>query len=293
VQKVTLTVAPATAPAVASISNISIGEGNVPEQIASFTIALTSAAPSGGAVVTLGGSRGNIIQVPWNAQNLTPPPTTVTVPAGSTTASVQAAITPFIGAEHGTILTATYNGVTQWYILWMGPLATASLNHTNPVLCASASLAPCLTAAALRRTPLTVSSDPARYYLYTPELQLMAETEQSTSATKSIAYSYLWFGGQPVAEIDTTTNTTRWYAVDHLGTPFLQADATGTVVWRAEYTAYGDIFAYRMGSTLHQPLRLSGQTTTDGNSLYNNVYRWYRSGWARYTQRDPIGIKGV
>jgi hypothetical protein len=118
---------------VASISNVSVGEGNVPEQIAFFTVTLTSAAPSGGAVVTLGGSRGNIIQVPWNAQNLTPPPTTVTVPAGSTTANVEAAITPFIGAERGTILTATYNGVTQWFVLWMDPLRTASLIHTNPV----------------------------------------------------------------------------------------------------------------------------------------------------------------
>jgi hypothetical protein len=48
------------------------------------------------------------------------------------------------------------------------------------------------------------------------------------------------------------------------------------VDWRAEYTLYGDIYTYRAGSVLHQPLRLPGQTTTDGGTLYNNVYRWYR-----------------
>jgi RHS repeat-associated protein len=157
------------------------------------------------------------------------------------------------------------------------------------VQCASVSLAPCLAVARLRG--LTAGSDPSRYYLYTPELQLMAETEQSTSTVKQIAYTYLWFGGQPAAQIENATSITRWYANDHLGTPYLQTDSTGAVVWRAEYTPYGDAFAYRAGATLHQPLRLPGQNTTDGNSLYYNVFRWYRAGWGRYTQSDPVGLK--
>ena len=39
-----------------------------------------------------------------------------------------------------------------------------------------------------------------RISFYTPELHLMAETEASTAATPPIAYEYVWFDGQPVAQ---------------------------------------------------------------------------------------------
>jgi RHS repeat-associated protein len=96
----------------------------------------------------------------------------------------------------------------------------------------------------------------------------------------------------PVASIDATTGAVRWYGTDHLGTPFLQTDAAGSVFWRAEYTPYGDVFTIRSGASLHQPLRLPGQVAQDGSNLYNNVFRWYRSGWGRYTQADPLGLLG-
>jgi RHS repeat-associated protein len=70
----------------------------------------------------------------------------------------------------------------------------------------------------------------------------------------------------------------------------LLTDATGAVIWRAEYDPYGNIFAYRTGATLHQPLRLPGQVAQDGSELYYNVHRWYRAGWGRYTQADPLGV---
>jgi RHS repeat-associated protein len=182
-------------------------------------------------------------------------------------------------------------GIAQSVRVTIQPVTlTSGMQRKPAVQCVSLSLAPCLAIARLRG--LTAGSDPSRYYLYTPELQLMAETEQSTSTAKQIAYTYLWFGGQPVAEIENATSSTRWYANNHLGTPYLQTDSTGAVAWRAEYTPYGDAFSYRSGVTLHQPLRLPGQNTTDGNSLYNNVFRWYRSGWGRYTQADPIGLVG-
>jgi RHS repeat-associated protein len=70
-------------------------------------------------------------------------------------------------------------------------------------------------------------------------------------------------------------------------------DASGTVVWRAEHTPYGSIYTYRAGATLHQPLRLPGQTAQDGNDAYYNIFRWYRATWGRSTQPDPIGINGA
>jgi hypothetical protein len=63
------------------------------------------------------------------------------------------------------------------------------------------------------------ADDPHRYSLYTPELNLMAETEQTTASAPAIAYEYIWFGGQPVAQIETATNHVHYDFNDHLGTP--------------------------------------------------------------------------
>jgi RHS repeat-associated protein len=82
-----------------------------------------------------------------------------------------------------------------------------------------------------------------------------------------------------------------WYFDDHLGTPVLQTDTDGRVVWRPEYEPYGAVFAYRRGEARHQPLRFPGQES-DGSDTSYNIYRWYRSGWGRYTQSDPIGLGG-
>lgn len=133
----------------------------------------------------------------------------------------------------------------------------------------------------------------SRYSLYTPELNLMAETETTTASAPALAYEYIWFAGQPVAQVDTTTSTTHWTFTDHLGTPILQTDVCGAVDWRAEYEPFGSIFSLRTGSTRHQPLRLPGQESENiSPDRSYNIFRWYRAGWGRYTQADPVGIGG-
>jgi RHS repeat-associated protein len=138
--------------------------------------------------------------------------------------------------------------------------------------------------------------DLRRISLYTPELNLMSETEaavETTSGTPAVAYDYIWFGGKPVAQVDVVSNTTHWTFTDHLGTPILQTDAAGTVDWRAEYEPFGTMYAQRTGTTRHQPLRFPGQESdaADGEREYN-IHRWYRAGWGRYTQGDRIGFGG-
>src|SRR5258706_1140511 len=119
----------------------------------------------------------------------------------------------------------------------------------------------------------------------------MAETAESTAATPPIAYDYVWFGGQPVAQVDVATNTTHWTFTDHLGTPIFQTNASASVDWRAEYEPYGTGYAWRGGTSSHQPLRFPGQEydSAAGERVYN-IFRWYREGWGRYTQGDPIGL---
>jgi RHS repeat-associated protein len=91
-----------------------------------------------------------------------------------------------------------------------------------------------------------------------------------------------------VAELDIAAGTTAWYFTDHLGTPVLQTDAAASTVWRPEYEPYGSVHTFRAGSTLHQPLRFPGQENDGSSDRSYNIFRWYRAGFARYTQADPI-----
>jgi RHS repeat-associated protein len=251
------------------------------------TVTLTGPAPVGGAAVTIAGSRQNIVTVAGNTSGST----TIPIAAGSTTGTIFVQTFPFTGIERATTISATFGGVTRSGDLRITAQPQASLRRHEPILCAALGLAPCLAAVSLQPSPMAVG-DSSGYYLYTSELHLLAETEISTAPTKAVAYSYLWFGDLPVASIEAATSTTRWYTTDHLGTPLIQTNSSGAVVWRAEHSPNGDIFTFREGATLHQPLRLPGQIAQDGSEAYYNVFRWYRAGWGRYTQSDPIGLAG-
>jgi len=143
----------------------------------------------------------------------------------------------------------------------------------------------------------TTRASATRHYLYTPELNLLAETTESMAAP-AVAHEYLWFGGAPIAQVDVAANSVAYTFADHLGTPLLQTDAGGLVLWRAEHEPYGSIFSLRAGSTRHQPLRLPGQEAEQFDSQTNgltersyNIFRWYRGAWGRYSQSDPIGLR--
>jgi RHS repeat-associated protein len=142
------------------------------------------------------------------------------------------------------------------------------------------------------RTMTTSGSGERRISLYTAELQLLAETETTTAAQPAIAHEYLWFNGEPLAQMETATGTIYYYFNDHLGAPILQTDATGTVAWRVERDPYGERYATRVGAERHQPLGLPGQEYDASSDRQYNIFRWYRAGWGRYTQADPIGQLG-
>lgn len=167
----------------------------------------------------------------------------------------------------------------------------------------------------------TANGTSTRYYFYTPELQLLgittddspnlwASRTRTMSAPLGMERIFVWFAGQPVGEYgpprtadtsvvlsnrrapNTLTTSDYFYTfTDHLGTPLLQMTNLTDVVWRAEYEPYGNIFAMRVGSRKDQPLRLPGQDaamTWEGGEENYNIFRWYRAGWGRYTQVDPL-----
>jgi RHS repeat-associated protein len=149
------------------------------------------------------------------------------------------------------------------------------------------------------RMPVTLAASfpgpPKRNFIYSPEMNLLAESELARPREKAIIYEYIWFNGHPVAQIDSGV-VTHWTFTDHLGTLLIQTTESQAVWWRAEYEPYGRAFTYNpIGlADQHQPLRLPGQEAEQLNLGPNgvtersyNIFRSYRPNWGRYTQPDP------
>jgi RHS repeat-associated protein len=97
----------------------------------------------------------------------------------------------------------------------------------------------------------------------------------------------------PVAQETLTTATTSFTFPDHVGTPFLQTTTNGTPTWRADVEPYGDVWNMRTGDPADQRLRFPGQEYDEQTpERAYNIFRWYRTGWGRYNQADPIGLRG-
>jgi RHS repeat-associated protein len=143
--------------------------------------------------------------------------------------------------------------------------------------------------------PAAVAAGNRRFFFYTQELHLQAESELTTGATPAILTEYIWFDGHPVAQTDAT-GATSWTFTDHLGTPLLQTSAAQGVTWRAEYEPYGAVYNLRSPDQ-HQPLRLPGQEAEQlslgANGVTSrsyNIHRWYLSAIGRYTSADPLSL---
>jgi RHS repeat-associated protein len=83
--------------------------------------------------------------------------------------------------------------------------------------------------------------------------------------------------------------------VDHLDTPRLVADATGTTVWKwDQQEPFGDNVPDQNPSgtaVFDLPLRLPGQYFDEETNLHYNYFRDYDPSLGRYGESDPIGIR--
>ena len=101
------------------------------------------------------------------------------------------------------------------------------------------------------------------------------------------------------------------YAVhtDHLATPRLVTDSANKPVWQWPYSALGDNQPTGILQATASPpssnsalqatkpvlvynLRYSGQYFDEETALLQNYFRSYQAAQGRYTQGDPIGLKG-
>ncbi|HEV7765460.1 MAG TPA: RHS repeat-associated core domain-containing protein [Thermoanaerobaculia bacterium] len=131
------------------------------------------------------------------------------------------------------------------------------------------------------------SNDTRRISLYSPELTLLSEWNVE-GESETVAAEYLFFGGEPVAQIEGSgPGTIHWNFNDHLGAPIVQTDAAANIVWRVEREPFGEVYAYRAGANHRQPLALPGQEDEVGSEDSYNVHRWFRPGMGRFLSVDP------
>jgi len=130
-----------------------------------------------------------------------------------------------------------------------------------------------------------------RVFQYDFQGYLIAE---STAAGATLR-EYIWLGDLPVAIVE---GNDRFYIhADHLNTPRLVANSSGTPVWRwGQQEPFGVSVPDENPSGLgvfEQPLRFPGQYADKETNLYYNYYRdCYDPALGRYCQSDPIGLEG-
>jgi RHS repeat-associated protein len=139
---------------------------------------------------------------------------------------------------------------------------------------------------------------------YSSEGQLHSLARTPTSGGTTTEHHVFYLSGNPVATLDKdgALRSFTYLLTDHLGTPILASDATGTVAWEGGFEPFGRDWKEGTGQGAHENgvfLRLPGQwfdeVWQDASSLvdpYYNVHRWYSPGIGRYTRPDPLGLRG-
>ncbi len=90
-----------------------------------------------------------------------------------------------------------------------------------------------------------------------------------------------------------------FYHCDHLGTPQEMTDHTGSVIWKAEYKAWGECKAEKAKSNFFEDseiisnnIRFQGQYFDQETGLHYNRYRYYSPYVGRFISKDPIRLLG-
>jgi RHS repeat-associated protein len=78
-----------------------------------------------------------------------------------------------------------------------------------------------------------------------------------------------------------------YYHNDHLGTPVKMTDATGAVVWSADYLPFGQV-QIDPASTITNNFRFPGQYYDQETELYYNYHRYYNPVIGRYMTPEPL-----
>ena len=121
------------------------------------------------------------------------------------------------------------------------------------------------------------------------------ETSQILGEYGADERDYIWMGGIPVANVDTsgTTSTIAYVTSDQLGTPRAVANSSGTTEWQLAYQGNPWSEVSPTSSTGYTyNLRFPGQYFDAETELNYNINRDYDSATGRYIESDPVGLLG-
>jgi RHS repeat-associated protein len=150
-----------------------------------------------------------------------------------------------------------------------------------------------------RSTPPGIAWEETRHYLLPDGSPFYEDRTPGNSGVPIDARSFVFVGGRLLAVVghvfdgERIVSEVAHVASDHIGFPVMTLDADGAETWQArDVLPFGEIAVATGDADLL--LRYPGQWAMPGPSpgmteLLSNGYRWYRPGWGRYTQSDPIG----
>ena len=145
-----------------------------------------------------------------------------------------------------------------------------------------------------------------KHYVYengsfVPLIQATYRQQINQHQTPSWEHGYdydkdpLWHTAQKANPFDRVW----FYHCDHLGTPQEMSDQTGTIVWSANYKAWGECKTENHtkrdiwdSEIITNNIRFQGQYYDDETGLHYNRYRYYSPYVGRFISKDPIGLLG-
>jgi len=134
------------------------------------------------------------------------------------------------------------------------------------------------------RQPAAPSEKKTIIYVYNESGQLIGEYNRNGDPIKE----YIWLGRKPLAL--TSNGEVYYFHNDHLSTPQLLTDSEQDIVWKADYSPFGE--ANVLVEHISNNLRFPGQYFDKETGLHYNYYRYYDPSTGRYLQSDPIGLSG-
>lgn len=160
-----------------------------------------------------------------------------------------------------------------------------------------------------RRAAKYVTGPGASIYTRTADGKLMQETGGAGNVIKE----YFYLGDEPLAMYSPAAGVSAWvgaasannsvpnkignniadihyYSNDHLATPQVLTNATGTVSWSANYQPFGAVSVTTAG--VSNNLRFPGQYLDAETGFHQNGFRDYEPNLGRYLESDPIGLRG-
>jgi len=140
-----------------------------------------------------------------------------------------------------------------------------------------------------RRIRKTVSGV-TTWYLWDGD-QLLVEYDGTGTRAKRYAYGG-GFAPLQVAEGAPGAETIYDVHTDHLDTPRMLTDSSGTPVWKAAYQAFGEAHLDPANTVAGFNIRFPGQYYDAETGLHYNRFRYYSPELGRYISADPIGQAG-